>query len=196
MIPLEGGATASESVLASRPGPSGNTPSESAFSTEPPVRAGSDPTSGQLVVHVAGAVAHPGVYQVEAGARVHDVVELAGGLLPEAHQASINLAEPAQDGVQVYIPTQEEAHTAGVPASGAVVGVDAPQTQPAPTALINLNTASVEELQTLPKVGPVLAAAIVAWREENGGFQHVDELDQVSGIGPATLAQLRDKVTV
>lgn len=159
---------------------------------------GTSPESSEqasIVVHVAGAVANPGIYQVPAGARVNDAVELAGGLLPDAQQAAVNLAEPAQDGVQIYIPALGEAGSQ--PALG-MGGVSAQEiaNPAAPPGLVNLNTASSEELQTLPKVGPVLAASIIAWREENGGFQHVDELDQVSGIGPATLAQLRDKVTV
>lgn len=153
-----------------------------------------------VVVHVAGAVLTPGVYELDSGSRVNDAVTAAGGLRDDADTSAINLAAPASDGSQVYIPVQgevppssagdaEAAHDSAETDHGTGRGADA-------AGLVNINTASAEELQTLPKVGPVLAASIISWREQYGGFSSVDELDQVSGIGPATLEALRPLVTV
>lgn len=153
-----------------------------------------------VVVHVAGAVQSPGVYELAAGSRVNDGVAAAGGLRPDADLTAVNLAAPASDGSQIYIPVQGEIPPSSVMlveapggAAGSVQGIE-PGTDAA--GLVNINTASAEELQTLPKVGPVLAASIISWREQYGGFSSVDELDQVSGIGPATLEALRPLVTV
>ena len=153
-----------------------------------------------MVVHVAGAVQTPGVYELDSGSRVNDAVTAAGGLRDDADTSAINLAAPASDGSQIYIPVQgeappssaggaEAAHSLAGTGLGTDLGTDA-------AGLVNINTASAEELQTLPKVGPVLAASIISWREQYGGFSSVDELDQVSGIGPATLEALRPLVTV
>lgn len=153
-----------------------------------------------VVVHVAGAVLTPGVYELDSGSRVNDAVTAAGGLRSDADTSAINLAAPASDGSQVYIPVQGEAAPSS--AGGAEVANGSAGTFPGADrgadvgGLVNINTASVEELQTLPKVGPVLAASIISWREQYGGFSSVDELDQVSGIGPATLEALRPLVTV
>lgn len=153
-----------------------------------------------VVVHVAGAVQSPGVYELAAGSRVNNGVDAAGGLRPDADLTAVNLAAPASDGSQIYIPVQGEIPPSSVMladapggAAGSVQGIE-PGTDAA--GLVNINTASAEELQTLPKVGPVLAASIISWREQYGGFSSVDELDQVSGIGPATLEALRPLVTV
>lgn len=150
-----------------------------------------------LVVHVTGAVVSPGVYEVPAGSRLHQAVEAAGGPLPEANTGAINLAGQVEDGTQVYIPVQGEDTTNPSQNPGQIQsgGTTAPQSQSA-GGMVNINTATAEELQTLPKVGPVLAQAIISWREEYGGFTSVDELDQVSGIGLATLEALRPLVTV
>lgn len=156
--------------------------------------------SAPVVVHVAGAVQTPGVYELDSGSRVNDAVTAAGGLRDDADTSAINLAAPASDGSQIYIPVQGEAppnstsaaeavHGSAETGHGTDRGADA-------AGLVNINTASAEELQTLPKVGPVLAASIISWREQYGGFSSVDELDQVSGIGPATLEALRPLVTV
>lgn len=149
-----------------------------------------------LTVHVDGAVAAPGVYTLPPDSRVNDAVQVAGGALPEAETGAVNLADKLSDGVKIYLPTPGEAPlqsatglTDGGPAPGQVSTGGA-------SVLVNINTATAEELQTLPKVGPVLASNIISWREEHGGFKNIEELDQVSGIGPATMENLRDLVTL
>lgn len=156
-------------------------------------------TQGVLVVHVAGAVKNPGVYRVGPGSRVFDAVNAAGGALPAAELAALNLAAPLADGLQVFVPTKEEAAKM-VPHPGAVL---APDSVPGSAAnshpgngLLNLNTASAAELDALPGVGPVLAERIVTWRTDHGPFASVDALDAVSGIGAKMMASLRDLVTV
>lgn len=139
----------------------------------------------EMVVHVAGAVARSGVYRVPAGSRVVDVVEVAGGLAADAQPDAINLAAPVTDGERVYVPHVGETVTAPVPASSA-----------APAGPIDLNTATADQLDELPGIGPATAAAIVAHREQFGPFGSVDDLADVKGIGPAKIEVLRGLVTV
>jgi competence protein ComEA len=142
-------------------------------------------TAAVLVVHAAGAVARPGVYRVPPGARVIDVVDAAGGPASDADINRLNLAALVTDGSQIYVPRVGEA--APTP-----VG-DAAST---PSGPVNLNTATLEQLDALPGVGPATAKAIIAERERRGGFRSVDDLLDVRGIGPAKLDALRDLVTV
>lgn len=142
---------------------------------------------GPVVVHVAGAVVAPGVQRLPAGARVIDAVDAAGGFRPDADPSRINLAAELVDGTQVYVPAVGEAAPPSAAGAG-VGGVD--------DGLVDLNTADVEALDTLPGIGPATAAAIVEHRERNGPFTSVDELLDVRGIGQAKLAQLRDLVRV
>lgn len=157
-------------------------------------------TQGVLVVHVAGAVKNPGVYMVGPGSRVFDAVNAAGGAMPAAELAALNLAAPLADGLQVFVPTKEEAAKM-LPRPGAVLAPEsspgsAANSHPGASGLLNLNTASAAELDTLPGVGPVLAERIVSWRTDHGPFATVDALDAVSGIGTKMMAGLRDLVTV
>ena len=151
------------------------------------------------VVHVAGAVASPGVRRLPPGSRVVDALDAAGGALPDAELARVNLAAPLVDGQQVYVPKPGEqppvAAGAGVP-GGAGAGGAAASGGAIPGALVNLNTATAEQLDTLPGVGPTTAAAIIAHRDQHGPFTSVDQLVDVRGIGEAKLAQLRDLVAV
>jgi competence protein ComEA len=147
----------------------------------------------RLVVHVAGQVAAPGVYQLQAGARVIDAVTAAGGVTAEARADAINLAAPLHDGDRVYVPSAAESPTV---APGVSRAVDVAASPAAAAGPINLNTASAEQLDELPGVGPSTAAAIVAHRESNGPFVTVDGLDDVRGIGTAKLESLRPLVTV
>ena len=139
-----------------------------------------------VVVHVVGAVIRPGVVNLAAGARVADAVAAAGGPAPGAELAAVNLARVLADGEQVVVPLPGA--TSGV-TSGAGAGL------PGPT-LVDLNAADAADLDTLPGIGPVLADRIVAWRERNGRFSAVEELAEVTGIGPALLAGVRDLVRV
>ncbi len=137
-----------------------------------------------VVVDVDGAVRRPGVVTLPDGSRVVDAIKAAGGQASRADTGSLNLAQVLMDGEQVIVPRR------GSPGQAAPPGVSA-----AP-GLVNLNTATATELETLPGIGPVLAAAIVDWRTQNGGFTSVDQLEQVSGIGPTTFAELASLVRV
>ncbi|HEX5627872.1 MAG TPA: ComEA family DNA-binding protein, partial [Actinomycetota bacterium] len=139
-----------------------------------------------ILVDIAGWVRRPGVYEFEEGARVIDAIDAAGGARSGALLESLNLAAPLADGIQILVPRQGE--TVAPPASGgAAAGV---------AELINVNTATPTELEELPDVGEVIAQAIVDYRTENGPFTSVDQLLDVSGIGDATLENIRELVTV
>ena len=138
-----------------------------------------------LIVDVAGEVAQPGVYEFAEGDRVIDAIERAGGQLPKADLSLLNLAAPLTDGTQILVPK------AGPP--GAAVPGGTPGSS---SGLININSASATELETLSGIGEVLAATIVEYRDQNGPFASVDDLMDVSGIGPATLEEIRDQVTI
>ena len=146
-------------------------------------------TAAVLIVDVTGAVRRPGVFEFQAGDRVIDAVQRAGGALEKADLTLLNLAAPLTDGQQILVP-KKGATVSGVPpvGTGTVPGTTG--------ALININTADEATLETLNGVGPVLAAAIMQYRTEHGPFASVDQLDEVSGIGPATLEDLRSQVTV
>jgi competence protein ComEA len=140
-----------------------------------------------LIVDVAGAVKEPGVYEFAEGDRVIDAIERAGGSLPKAELSLLNLAAPLADGAQILVPK------AGPPAMSGVPGGTTPGSS---GGLINVNTASATELETLSGIGEVLAATIIEYRTQNGPFASVEDLMDVSGIGPATLDEIRDQVTV
>jgi competence protein ComEA len=140
---------------------------------------------GQVTVHVAGAVEHPGVYRLRRGERVDDAVRRAGGPARRADLSAVNLAAVVEDGRQVLVPTRAPA--------GSAAGTTAPGAAP---AKVNLNTATPEQLDTLAGVGPATAAKILAFREQHGGFGSVEELGDVPGIGEVRLEALRDLVTV
>ena len=144
--------------------------------------------SGGVVVHVVGQVVAPGLVTVAADARVADALEAAGGATGDADLAALNLARTVTDGEQILVPRPGEA----VPAAGPAPAVPGN----AADATVDLNTADAAALDALPGIGPVLAERIVAWREENGPFTAVEELGEVSGIGPAVLADVRDLVRV
>jgi competence protein ComEA len=165
--------------LASARAPSAATAQAAAALVTP---AGPPPQSKSLVVHVVGAVRRPGLYHFVDGSRVADAVRRAGGATRRADLAQINLAAPMADGLQVVVPRRGSG-TAVSPVGGE-----------AATGPVHLNTATLEQLDALPGVGPVTAQKILDYRTENGGFASVDDLDAVSGIGPARLETLRELV--
>lgn len=151
-----------------------------------------------VFVHVAGAVASPGVYRLASHDRVHVAIDAAGGPSPTAELDGLNLAAPVADGQRIYVPEDGEVDLATVPdglpipASTDASGSDAVT----PLEPIDLNTATVEQFDTLPGIGPATAAAIVDDRGKHGPFATVDDLQRVPGIGPAKLAAVADLVTV
>jgi competence protein ComEA len=146
----------------------------------------------ELVVHVAGAVRAPGVVRVRAGSRVVDAIDAAGGPLADADPDRLNLAAPIADGDRVFVARIGDPPTpTPITHSGGGASSD-----PAEPVIINLNTATAVELETLPGIGPTLAAAILAERDRRGGFTSVDDLRSVRGIGEGRFADLRDLVTV
>lgn len=152
------------------------------------------PAAMPIIVHVAGAVAAPGVYTLPTSARVVDAIAAAGGAIGEARLDAINLAAPLHDGDRLYVPTVAEAPVPlpGVSSAPATsLGGDA-----VPSGPIDLNTATAAQLDGLPGVGPSTARAIVEHRQANGPFSSVDGLDDVRGIGPAKLESIRPLVTV
>lgn len=148
--------------------------------------ASSSPTPTPILVDVAGAVREPGVYGFVLGDRVIDAIERAGGARRAADLSALNLAAPLADGTQILVPQ------AGATASGAAAAA----TGTTAGGLINVNTADATTLEELSGIGEVLAAAIVSYRDEHGPFTSVEQLMDVSGIGPATLEEIRDQVTV
>ena len=175
-------------------------------------------------VHVAGAVNNPGVYTLPAQGRAVDAIAAASGAAADADLDRVNLAGALSDGVQIYVPHRgETAAPAQIQPNGGTAnagqgnaangasqnGASQGGTQPQPARTltpagsaqkgstpVNINTATAEELQTLPRIGPAMAQRIIAWREAHGGFRSVDELDAVPGIGPSMLENLRPLVTV
>ena len=146
----------------------------------------SPPASALLVVHVVGEVRRPGLYRLRDGVRIADAVRRAGGARRGADLAALNLAAPLVDGVQVLVPARS---APGAPPAAS------PSEDVAPTAPISLSSATIEELDELPGVGPITAQKIVDYRAEHGPFASVDDLDAVPGIGPTRIEQLRDLVT-
>jgi competence protein ComEA len=144
------------------------------------------PSPAPIIVDVAGWVRNPGVYEFATGDRVIDAVNRAGGVRKGADLTTLNLAAPLTDGSQIVVPKPGATAPGGTGSTSTTGG----------TSLININTASETDLETLPGVGPVTAAAIIDYRTQNGPFAAVDDLVDVSGIGPATLEEMRPFVTV
>jgi competence protein ComEA len=153
--------------------------------------------AGNVVVHVAGSVLQPGVVDLPVGSRVHEAIAAAGGAAPGADLNRLNLAVVVEDGQKIHVPQHGEALPAGSGAPGAPAGDPQDGSEGvAEGSKINLNTAGVEELDGLPKVGPVLAQRIVDWRKEHGPFKAVEDLDAIDGVGPKMLETLLPLVTI
>jgi competence protein ComEA len=221
--PSTAGAQASGADPAAPAGPPGGRDAGASGTPAAPDAGGSATAQPPpIVVHVAGAVVNPGVYRLPAGARVEDAIVAAGGPVIGADVDALNRAQPLADGQRVGVPHVGEAPTAagasavgvsgGAPAAGvsggvtggagvsgagpAAGGAPAPAGTSSPESPVNLNTATLAELETLPGVGPSIAAAILAEREARGGFGSVRDLLDVRGIGESRLAQLEPLVTV
>lgn len=158
--------------------------------TETPRAVAASPSAeGSVTVDVAGKVRQPGIVVLDVGSRVVDAVTAAGGARRGVDLSSVNLARVLVDGEQIVVGTPGSPAGAGPPgAAGSTAGSGG--------VLVNINTASSTDLETLPEVGPVTAQAIVTWREQHGGFSAIEELLEVEGIGDATLAQISPHVTV
>jgi competence protein ComEA len=150
----------------------------------------------ELLVYVCGAVRRPGVVRLPAGARVADALELAGGPTGKAELSAVNLAAKVGDGQQIVVPERAASGaSAAVPTAPTAAGSTAAPGAPG-GALVNLNTASLEELETLSGVGPSTAQKIVDYRTANGGFTSIEQLMDVPGIGDAKYAAVKDSITI
>ena len=158
-------------------------------SAEDPAGGAAAASAARLVVYVVGAVRRPGLYRLSPGARVADAVERAGGVTRKADPAALNLAAPVADGEQVLVPAKLSG--AGAPVQGAAGSASAAGV---PAGPIQLSSATAEQLDSLPGIGPATAAKILDYRTAHGAFHSVDELDEVPGIGPTRVEQLRGLV--
>lgn len=162
-----------------------------------------------LVVHICGAVSAPGVYELPAGSRIIDAVEAGGGFLPEADEACCNLAEEIVDGCQIYIMTKSESCADGQTEKKAGIqtspdsdmqttdrNVRSNSTTALKNGLVNLNTADVAALMTLPGIGESRAKAIISYREQHGAFAKIEDIMKISGIKQAAFSKIKDKITV
>ena len=162
-----------------------------------------------LVVHICGAVSAPGVYELPAGSRIIDAVEAGGGFLPEADEACCNLAEEIVDGCQIYIMTKTESCADGQTEKKAGIqtspdsdmqmtdrNVRSNSTTALDNGLVNLNTADVAALMTLPGIGESRAKAIISYREQHGAFAKIEDIMKISGIKQAAFSKIKDKITV
>jgi competence protein ComEA len=169
------------------PAPAGTGPAAAAIRVQEEGTA--EASGGGVVVHVAGEVREPGVYRLRAGARVDDAVGRAGGATARADLSQVNLAAEVEDGRQVLVPRRVSAAQAAAAGTSAIAPVT-------PGVPLNLNTATLEQLDELDGIGPATAQEIIDYREAHGGFGSVEELGQVSGIGEKRLASLREQVRV
>jgi len=206
---------ATQPVLAASGSPQG---SASPVNSTPDPNTMAPATPSSIRVHVIGRVNDPGVHEIPVNGRIIDAIDAAGGMASGAHPGSLNMAQPVCDGCQILIPAsgngkvivpsgvQGGGGSPGQPAPGggtlsgaaAVPGGNGAATQGGPASgdLVDLNTATVEQLQTIDGVGPVMAERIFTWRQEHGRFTSVDELQEIDGIGPKKFAKLKDRVRV
>jgi competence protein ComEA len=152
-----------------------------------PLQRAAPAPAAAVVVHVVGAVRRPGLYTLRDGSRVADAVRRAGGATRRAELAGVNLAAPLADGTQIVVPGRAVAGLGAAPSAGSMPD--------APAAKVSLSSATLEQLDALPGVGPVTAQKILDYRQEHGAIRSVDDLDAIPGIGPARVEQLRDLVT-
>ena len=157
-----------------------------------PIQLSPPPTSAPLIIHITGAVNKPGIYTLPTGSRVGEAIDVAGGLAGDADASLINLAKLVEDGVQIWVPYQVEE---------IVIQDNLEIVSDEPTSIqslnkININTATQTELESLSGIGPVIAKAIIQYRLENGPFEKIEEIQEVSGIGPVTFEKIRPNITI
>ena len=163
-------------------------PAQGELAVEPAAEAEAAPEeAAPVVVHVGGAVQEPGVYELEQGSRVLEAVDEAGGFLPDASADALNLARVVQDGEQIIVPTLGQAQEGSASSGGGQAGSG---------QKVNINSATAEQLDTLPGVGESTAEKIIADREANGPFSSIEDLKRVSGIGDRKYAELADLICV
>jgi len=160
-----------------------------------PVKLLPPPTEAPLKVHVIGEVNIPGVYALSVGSRVENAVRAAGGFTDDADENAINLALLLEDGIQIWVPSLTAPPQAEIPFNDNGERNDQ-RFIPVFGELIDINTASQEELETLPGIGPVIAKTIISYRETEGAFTSIEEIQKVDGIGPTKFETIRDLVTV
>jgi competence protein ComEA len=144
------------------------------------------PTAAQITVYVSGKVMQPGLYTLPFGSRVNDAIQDAGGFSQDANTQAINLADVLVDGEQINIPTIN---------AGTGIG-DSTRSLPGSSLLVDINNATLEELDTLPEIGPITAQRIIDYREANGAFKTIEDLLEVDGIGDVTFGKIKDLITV
>lgn len=152
------------------------------------------PTPAPLTIHVSGAVAAPGVYRLPRGCRIETAIQVAGGPLQNADIKNINLAAVIEDGSQVDVPFLPAPTVTPGPAAEPVIPT-AVRSGPTIFNKVNINTASQEELESLPGIGPALATQIIAYRDANGAFKKIEDLIDVPGIGPKTFEKVKDLIS-
>jgi competence protein ComEA len=157
-----------------------------------PILLSPPPTSAPLIIHITGAVNKPGVYALPPASRVGEAIDIAGGLADNADASLINLAKIVEDGAQIWVPYMVRASATQVDLE-IVIGEP---TSSKTSNQININTATQSELESLSGIGPVYAQAIIKYRLENGPFEKIEDIQEVSGIGPVTFEKIRPYITV
>lgn len=170
-------------------------------------------TEETIVVHISGAVNIEGIVELEAGSRIANAIEKAGGVKENADMTDINLAYPLEDGMKIHIPTKEETEanknnenmidesyiissSGGVSSKEDTNSIQGSSKSTTSNAKVNINTATQEELDTLPGIGPSIASKIIDYREQNGKFNSIEEIKEVSGIGDAKYEKIKDSITI
>ncbi len=146
-----------------------------------------------IYVHISGEVRNPGVYSVHTNTRLYQVIDMAGGMTDKAYQGDLNLAEAVCDGQKIYVMSKKQHRRMD---SESKQSTNDNNVQTTDTNLVNINVATVQQLTTLPGIGDTKAAAIVAYRDENGNFSSIEDIKNVSGIGEATFSNIESMITV
>lgn len=158
------------------------------------IRLSPPPTPAPILVHVAGSVAHPGIYALSSDSRVADALQAAGGYSHSADEQILNLVAFVEDGQRIWVPAKIESQPSSQDQSPAIGSPQANSDQAG--ELVNINTANQAELESLPEIGPAIALKIIDYRQVNGPFTSIDGIQAVSGIGPATFDRIKHLITV